>query len=123
IGSPAMNFIPGTFSKDAVETEDGTRLPLGPLAGFEEGRRVVYGIRPEHFALGRAGGHEAVKAVVKVVEPTGADTLVYAALAGCEICAVFTERHAFRPEETIWLKPLTAKVHLFDATDGKGLSP
>jgi multiple sugar transport system ATP-binding protein len=56
-----------------------------------------------------------------VVEPTGAETLVFCTLAGEPAQAVFRERHAFRPGERIHLAPQLESVHLFDAETGRRL--
>jgi multiple sugar transport system ATP-binding protein len=56
-----------------------------------------------------------------VVEPTGADTQVFAKVGGSEINAVFRERHDFRAGEAIRLMPDFARAHVFDATSGKSL--
>ena len=55
IGSPAMNMIQGVIrpgATPAFEAEDGTRLPLGSVPGNSDGRKAIYGFRPEHLALG-----------------------------------------------------------------------
>jgi len=118
IGSPAMNFIPGTLRRADgrawVESDGDVRLPLPPLGGGRDGQQVVYGIRPEHLTLD-AGG---VAAIVQVVEPTGADTFVYAEIGGVAICATFDERHDFSPGRPITLAPRLDAVHLFDAGTG-----
>ena len=121
IGSPAMNFIKGRLHRDGgvwVEAQDGTRLPAAPGTPGNEGQAVVYGVRPEHLSIGGNGAGATVPAAVTVVEPTGADTFVYAELAGLQVCAVFEERHTFRPGETIRLAPRIGSVHLFDAASG-----
>jgi multiple sugar transport system ATP-binding protein len=88
------------------------------VAGFN-GQKVVYGVRPEHLTL--AGGSSGVPAKVEVVEPTGADTLVFSKIAGVHTCAVFSERHDFRPGQEIKLQPRLDVVHLFDAASGQHL--
>ncbi|HXY99048.1 MAG TPA: sn-glycerol-3-phosphate ABC transporter ATP-binding protein UgpC [Stellaceae bacterium] len=122
IGSPAMNFIPGVLQHEGgeawVATAAGVRLPAPRNGSGRHGQQIVYGARPEHLDIARAGG---VPATVQVVEPTGADTFVYAELAGTQLCAVFAERHDFRPGETILLQPRLGAVHLFDAQSGKKL--
>ena len=82
---------------------------------------VVFGTRPEHLVL--ASGGEGLAATVVVVEPTGADTQVFAKVGQTEITAVFRERHDFRPGETIRLVPDHERTHLFDAESGKSLRP
>ena len=121
IGSPAMNFIPGRIERGtevAVVAAGGVRLPLSHDAGGEHGQPVIYGVRPEHLALGPGG----FPAVVQVVEPTGADTFVFCDAAGVRICANVEERHGFAPGATVDLAPRLDMVHLFDAESGKALA-
>ena len=123
IGSPAMNFIRGTYRKDgtsaSVELPAGARL-AAPLTGAADGTNVVYGVRPEHLAL--AQGNEGLAVQVAVVEPTGADTHVVVRAAEHELLAVFHERHAFQPGQRITLRPEVAHTHLFEASGGVRLS-
>jgi len=127
IGSPAMNFIPGTLRRNAdkaeVEFADGTRLPA-PYAhrGLDgvDGQRVVYGVRPEHLTIGPAGTGMNTKVVV--VEPTGADTEVYARFSDTSLTSIFRERHNFSAGDTITLVPEHGSTHLFDADSGKTLA-
>ncbi len=84
IGSPGINFIDGMLehnSEPAFAAGD-TRIGLerydfsgdGPVPGA-----VTFGIRPEHISTGKAAADEPVnqEVVVDVVEPMGADTLVW----------------------------------------------
>ena len=123
IGSPAMNFLTGRVVRNgggpAVATPDGILLPVPPAAPLREGAPVVYGVRPEHLALAVDGS--GLPAQVAVVEPTGADTLVFCKLGGSDLCAEFTERHAFAPGQQIRLQPRMEAVHLFDETSGRRL--
>ncbi len=126
IGSPAMNFLPGTLRRSAgaahVELADGTQLaaPLG--AGGADGQPVVYGTRPEHLALVGEGG---IAARVAVLEPTGMDTFIACRHGGAdrstELSAVFRERHDFAPGTLIHLQPDLQRAHLFDASTGRRL--
>jgi multiple sugar transport system ATP-binding protein len=122
IGSPAMNLINGTLRRQdgqvCVEAEDGTRLPASDGEG-QDGQRVVYGARPEAFALSRT--EDGIEAIVNVVEPTGPEIEVFATLAGRPICAAFRERHAFAPNERIRLAVDRTKTHVFDEATGRRL--
>jgi len=122
LGSPSMNFIDGTFRRQGdaayVECADGTRLPVPAGLSGREGQRVVYGIRPEHLELARDGGG-SMTADVEVVEPTGPHIEVFGQLAGARICAVFSERHPFRPGERISLNCNPDRISLFDAQSGQ----
>ena len=121
IGSPAMNFLPGTIGANGAaefEGPGGTRLPLNGAAAGQGGRAAIYGVRPEHFVLASDGA----EATIQVVEPTGAEIQVAAKLGGADIIAVFRERHRFNPGERIRLKPDPQFVHLFDHATGKRLN-
>jgi multiple sugar transport system ATP-binding protein len=124
IGSPSMNFIPGTVvagtDGDAVAAADGTLLPI-PAGLARAGQSVIYGVRPENLAIAEHG--TGTQALVEVVEPTGANIEVFGTMAGTLICAVFTERHPFKPREWIALSTLPEKIHLFDAESGMRLRP
>jgi multiple sugar transport system ATP-binding protein len=123
IGSPAMNFLPAKLrranGRAEVELEDGARVPAPQDAAGEDGQPVIYGTRPEHLALAPSG--QGLPAEVVVVEPTGADTQVFAKIGGTEVTAVFRERHEFRAGEGIRLAPDHERTHLFDAASGKSL--
>jgi multiple sugar transport system ATP-binding protein len=121
IGSPAMNFLRGSIRANGslgFEGPGGAHLPLATAPSGSDGRAAVYGVRPEHFALADDGA----EAVIQVVEPTGSEIQIVAALGGTEIVAAFRERHPFKPGETIRLKPDPRLVHLFDAQSGQRLS-
>jgi multiple sugar transport system ATP-binding protein len=123
LGSPAMNFLDATIKRNggppSAVTADGTTLPLPPNVGGTDGQKVVYGIRPEHLDLTDTG--TGLAAEVVVIEPTGAEILVFAHLAGQEIAVVFRERHQFRPGDKITLTPHTGTVHVFDKSTGERL--
>jgi len=123
IGSPAMNFVDATIKRNggapSAVTDDGTALPLPAEAGGQDGQKVVYGIRPEHLSLASDGA--GTPAEVAVIEPTGAETLVFCKLANQEISAVFRERHQFAPGQSIQLAPDLSAVHLFDKANGQRL--
>jgi multiple sugar transport system ATP-binding protein len=53
-----------------------------------------------------------------VVEPTGAEILVFTHLAGQEVAVVFKERHKFRPGDKISLAPHAGTIHMFDQESG-----
>ena len=122
IGSPAMNFLPGTLRIDAaaaqIELKDGTRFAAPAGAAGNDGRAVVFGTRPEHLHLVDSGG---IPAKVAVMEPTGMDTFVACRHAGVELSAVFRERHDFKPGSIIHLMPDLERAHLFDAQTGERL--
>ncbi len=123
IGSPAMNFLPGTLRRAngaaQVEFADGSRLDAPAHAAGSDGQPVIFGTRPEHLALAAANG---IPTEVVTVEPTGADTFISCRHHGTEMAAVFRERHDFAPGTTIRLAPDLQRAHLFDAASGQRLA-
>src|SRR5258708_25156030 len=111
IGSPAMNFLTGRMARNgagfAVAVGGSVQLPIPVRAEIPEGREVVVGVRPEHFAVTDDG----VPAEVVVVEPTGADTQIFCKLAGVDVTAVVGAPHTFSPWAAVRLQPQLA--HLF----------
>ncbi len=122
IGSPAMNMIEATVTRGKkwrVETSAGS-LPIQPAKGaVTEGRKLTYGIRPEHLELADDG----LRATVSVVEPTGSETMVFLRTETQEIVAQFRDRHDFAPGEQVFLKPRAKAGHLFDRETGERISP
>jgi multiple sugar transport system ATP-binding protein len=115
IGSPAMNMLPGRVSADGSGVElDGGGSVAVPGLQASAGQSVIFGVRPEHLALGSHG----ITAEVVVVEPTGADTQIYARCGGGNLSAIFRERHTFKPGDRIMLTPDSAAIHVFDAGNG-----
>ena len=87
IGSPSMNFVPGTLTADGVATELGTftlpRERRAMIAQKNPGKDVVVGIRPEHFEdAALIDSYQKINgatftAKVDVMESMGSDKYVY----------------------------------------------
>ena len=126
MGSPPMNFIPARIAKSAenaleVDGPQGSAtLPLArPLACLGDDP-VVLGVRPEHISPVKNGaaskpGVATLNAVVELVEPTGAETMIGLRLGDREIIARFNPDDAPRAGETIPLALDMSKACLFDA--------
>ena len=91
--------------------DNGERLMSGDLQLPGNGVRVVCGIRPEDFAV-TASGNGALAFDVSVVEPTGAETIVFGRAAGSPVTAIFRERRVLEPGERLQLN--SKVIHLFD---------
>jgi multiple sugar transport system ATP-binding protein len=129
MGSPPMNFIPAKLANgegSAVEVTgpDNARavLPLArPMARSASDGDIVLGVRPEHISPANGNGAAekpgvaTLKAVVELVEPTGAETMIGLRLADRELVARFDPDEAPRAGETILLALDMAKACLFDA--------
>ncbi len=117
IGSPSMNLIEGVVEhKDGQPfvVAEGVSLEAPNMDGLDEGRRITFGIRPEHLLLDDTG----FEAKVAVVEPTGSETHLVLRAAGREIIVVLRERRSIRPGDTIRLRPQAEMAHLFDTGTG-----
>jgi multiple sugar transport system ATP-binding protein len=132
IGSPAMNFIPcrveAMDNKPALRlandrgqayhvTADRWQLSLADRIGQE----VILGLRPEHIAddipvrNGDATVRMQLASTVRVVEPTGPDTLVMVSFNDTEVnCRVHPDE-ARKPGESMPLMVDLSKAILFDA--------
>jgi len=126
IGSPAMNFLPGTLRRAngavQVELADGTRVGAPAGTSGSDAQPVIFGTRPEHLMLVDDTRGGTIPTEVVVVEPTGADTFISCRHHGVELAVVFRERHSFKPGSTIHLQPDPARAHLFDAASGRSLA-
>jgi ABC-type sugar transport system ATPase subunit len=118
IGSPKMNFIPGTAAPTAggrieVALKDGARIALdGRGTTVTSGQPVTLGIRPEHLAPGGQG----LRATVRLAEYLGTESMFYAQLGDGSEIAVKADglaKAAIGSTLDIALNP--AACHLFDA--------
>jgi multiple sugar transport system ATP-binding protein len=122
IGAPGINLIRGEVAagdgRPMFRCHDLT-LPLPPHLDVAAGRKLVYGIRPEHLTPTFDG--DGIGATVTVVEPTGPETHLYTEFGGSEICAVARDRLEFQPGEHVRLAPMLDRVHLFDPDSGRAI--
>ncbi len=87
VGSPSMNFFTGQFSANGGEPSFEVTGMRQSLNGYEfkgtpqPGQPVTLGIRPEHVQL-RPNGGTAHAATADLIEPMGAETLVWTKVAG-----------------------------------------
>jgi multiple sugar transport system ATP-binding protein len=110
IGTPPMNFFEGEIAADAggpaVVLSGGLRLPLARAElASSAGRRIFFGIRPEHISLtetSRAlsdiawttvGKPAKVPAMIEVIEPLG-HRVILTAKSPAGIFQMETEIHA-----------------------------
>ncbi len=120
IGSPSMNFLDGEVrsvdGKSVFVSVDGIELPMPEGVPATPGAKVTYGIRPEHLAIAKEG--EGISTTVRLVEPTGAETMVQLALGTKTIVGVFRERIPVGEGKPLRVVPDTSRVHLFDTATG-----
>ncbi len=151
IGSPPMNFFPGTL------TPNGLTLPFGEvmltpevqevIAGHPKPESVIVGVRPEHLLdAALIDGYQRITAMafqvkVDLVESLGADKYVYFTTAGCDVHSARLDELAAESEvaenqfvarvpaeskavigESVELAFDTGKLAVFDADSGVNLT-
>ena len=92
IGSPSMNFVPGTIEGGTLKTPFGEiKLPDEKRKKLEENdsnaKDVIVGIRPEDFEDAELVGDQkeegqTIKAKVEVLESLGSDKFAYFTVEG-----------------------------------------
>ncbi|WAJ27980.1 ABC transporter ATP-binding protein [Antarcticirhabdus aurantiaca] len=127
IGSPAMNFVSGTYRAAAAGRPphlqaDHAALPL-PDLDQPDGHAVTVGIRPEHVLVADGDTPGAIACGVELVEPTGMGTIVHLSLGDVAL-------KAYRPGYTEWTAGQRVHVrlplehmHLFDEASGARIEP
>ena len=119
IGSPAMNFLPGAAAGDTVRIGEA-EIAAGD--GAASGA-VTVGIRPEDLLPDGAHAQGTIRARVTLVEPMGADTLIFCTTDEEREITVRLPRYtAVREGETLALTPRAGAVHLFDPETGQRLN-
>ena len=116
IGSPPMNFIPGTIGEGAFVGE-GFRIPIRtlPVASGP----VVLGIRAEHLRIGAEG----LPASVMVVEPLGSHALVTAKVAGTPVKIEAPVDIALKTDEAIHLAFDEGRARWMAGDTGAAIGP
>ncbi|MEE8271522.1 MAG: sn-glycerol-3-phosphate import ATP-binding protein UgpC [Alphaproteobacteria bacterium] len=126
IGSPAMNFLPGTVADDNahVVLQGGHRLATTKAAGHAD-RDVIVGVRPEHLHVaGEADKECEIKVHVELIEALGADTVVHGRIDGQGdlMMARLPGIVAAAQGDTVVLAVEHGQLHLFDETTGNALA-
>ena len=119
IGSPAMNLLAGVYRNGAVVMGNRTTLSVCTSIAVPEGTALTVGIRPEHIEVTDAP--DGIPATLVALEPTGAETVVMADVAGTIVTIVTRDRIALKPGEAIRLRPVQTRQLYFDA-DGQRLT-
>jgi len=132
MGSPAMNFLPAEIvaadGRPGIALGNGSggivlKIPAEQAAAAKPGRRVVFGVRPEHLTrhdptrTRREVG--LIEAPVEVVEPTGSETIVIVRLGEREVLARFEPDEAPAVGDRVTLAVDMAKACLFDPESGR----
>ncbi len=127
IGMPQMNFF-----EDARLHRDGDQLSVKtpvfslPLDGrvdvpSDMGDKVVLGVRPEHVRLATSSMPPTAEAVVDVVEPLGAQTLVYLRAGDLSLSMLVDGQVELIAGQLVSLVIDQGSVHLFHPDTGSAV--
>ncbi|MDQ3001301.1 MAG: sn-glycerol-3-phosphate ABC transporter ATP-binding protein UgpC [Fibrobacterota bacterium] len=117
IGMPPMNFLPCEWNGEAL------MIPGAGATGLSAGdfqvrppARPILGVRPEHLRLERSAndGAKGIAAEVEVVEPLGAETLVYCRAGQHRAVARIHPETIIGRGDKVTLIPEPANMHFFD---------
>ena len=124
IGTPPMNFIEGVVNKDGnfVAGDHKLEVPAGKLAIVKQhnffGKPIVLGIRPEDIhddkLVLKTYPNSILKIEVDVAELLGAETNIYTAINGSNICASVDARADIKIGDKLELALDMNKCHFFD---------
>src|SRR5712691_2797166 len=127
IGSPTMNLVAARLEHRngtlvvALGSEASFFVPPEHWAAYRDwvGRDVIFGLRPEHLAWTDADADATtVEVAVSVIEPLGADTLVFFEISGLEMVARVPPEAARGTGDRVRLRPDIRRMHLFDLATG-----
>ncbi len=124
VGSPRMNFFSGHVEAGSgapVFVSDGISHPLADyeFAGDPTSGDAEFGIRPEHIRIDPDHGSQT--ATVDIVEPMGAETVVWCTLAGNTISIRLDGDAAAKPGDSLKISFRNDRLNLFDPQTGKRL--
>jgi multiple sugar transport system ATP-binding protein len=125
VGSPRMNFLDGRLAREGgsiVFMHGEKRLPLDRYDFArhpEEGRPATLGIRPEHLTVDHDSGWDGF--TVDLVEPMGADSLVWLKNGGATLSARMSGEQPIATGAPVRPAPDPHKISLFAADTGDRL--
>lgn len=115
LGSPAMNFLQGHLAEDGSPSlilGNGAAVQLAARPEAANDAPVILGVRPQDIEIYSENG---TPGIVKLIEPTGADTHVLVDVAGHEVTCVLAQRVDISVGDEIPISFNTPRAHFFDA--------
>jgi len=125
IGSPSMNFLDATLTKEAEDYLIDTGSFKVKMAQNSHtqlkkyiGKKVLFGIRPEdlydkNYVSKDIPGHP-LKAKVEVIEPLGAEIFIYLDIGGHSLVGKMDSLTQVKVEEDMEVVIDMKKTHIFD---------
>jgi multiple sugar transport system ATP-binding protein len=122
IGSPSMNFLKGAIEGAGAKAKfviGAISVPLKSYKADEEltARKAVLGVRPEHIRINgpaEEGATDTILATVDIVEPMGADTLIWLTVEGQTMSARVESNERYEPGQKVKVRFRMNLASLFD---------
>ena len=122
IGEPPMNFLSGTLQGNVL---GDTGIDLSPLSGLikdQDGKKIVFGFRPEAIQLGRQDQAFVFDAHVELTEMLGDNANVYVTFNGKQ-AILKVDPHQIPPMDSeITFSVPWKETYLFDGESEKVLN-
>ena len=112
IGSPSMNLLNASINSNSINLGSAGSIPITRKTTSENNLDITLGIRPSHMDISKNG--EGLKFQIDVIEPTGADSLVYGRINDTECCVQTSESLNLKSGEIIHILPNEDNLHFFD---------
>jgi multiple sugar transport system ATP-binding protein len=116
IGSPAMNFVRGTYRPAGAAgtlSLGDMEIPLPVALPLGDGAPILAGIRPEHLQIAEGLG-SGLPARIELIEPMGLSTLIHVDVAGEPLKVLSFERQRLSPGLPVGVSIAAEELHLFD---------
>jgi multiple sugar transport system ATP-binding protein len=122
IGSPSMNFLKGNIEGDGAKAAFKLGTLSIPLKSYKadaplSAKAATLGVRPEHIRVNggaEEGATAEYPAVVDIVEPMGADTLIWLKVEGQTISARVESNEKFVPGQKVKVRFRINLASIFD---------
>lgn len=127
IGSPSMNFIKGVLLNQEGQWQFEAQGLSVPLNGYEfttspsHNMPVELGLRPEHVAIAGSAIEQPVQLslTVELVEPMGADTVVWSEVAGVPFTIRTDSEVEINKDDTLPVGFNPSRASIFDLATGQ----
>ncbi|MCF6301978.1 MAG: sn-glycerol-3-phosphate ABC transporter ATP-binding protein UgpC [Devosiaceae bacterium] len=118
IGAPSMNVLTGT------SVEKGIQLDVGKLLQVDvgsAGQTIKVGVRPNNLTLSKNKSKALLSGQVSIIEPLGAETLIYVMVGDEEVVATISGKEMPALGETVYLAAPFEELHFFDGETGDAI--
>ena len=119
IGAPSMNMLDGVLVEGGVQLAAGPLVPVRPQT--KPSGDLVVGIRPNGLTVAENGQEPLMEGNITVVEPLGADALIYVDVNGIEVVATVSGRDLPKPGDHVRLIAPAEEIYFFDPATGNAL--